>query len=128
MGGVRGLVLVVRFLVELGMLASLAWWGFETFDGAAAFAVGVAAPLAAAVVWGAFVAPKARWSVAVPVRVAIELVLFALATLALVTVGAYALAGVFGALAVATSILNATTEPGLASPSTSCTTTWRRWS
>ena len=69
------------------MLAALAYWGFTVGDGAGAWALGVGAPLLAAIVWGAWVAPKARWPVPIPTRVAIELILFGAA------VGALAVAG-----------------------------------
>ena len=64
------------------MLGALGYWGFETGDGAATQALlGVGAPVAAAVVWGLFIAPKAshpvpqarsgsacRWSCSAPPR------------------------------------------------------------
>jgi hypothetical protein len=74
--GLRGVTLAVRFLCELAMLAALAYWGFTVGDGIGAWVLGVGAPLVAAMVWGAWVAPKARWPVSMPVRVVIELVLY----------------------------------------------------
>jgi hypothetical protein len=64
----------------------------------------------AALVWGAFVAPKARWPVSVALRVAIELTLFGLAAAGLAAAGRAPLAAAFAALAVATSLANAATE------------------
>jgi Protein of unknown function (DUF2568) len=58
--GLRGVTLTVRFLCELAMLAALASWGFTVGDGAGAWVLGIGAPLLAAIVWGAWVAPKAR--------------------------------------------------------------------
>ena len=75
MSGLHGVTLTLRFLCELAMLVALAYWGFTFGEGAAAWMLGVGAPLLAAVVWGALVAPKARWSVPISTRVAIELVL-----------------------------------------------------
>ena len=69
------------------MLAALAYWGFTVGDGAGAWVLGVGAPLLAAVVWRAWVAPKAGWPVPIPTRVVIELVLFGAA------VGGLAVAG-----------------------------------
>jgi uncharacterized protein DUF2568 len=105
--GLRGVVLAARFLCELAMLAALAFWGF----GAGAWVLGIGAPLAAAVLWGAFVAPKARWPVPRPVRVAIELVLFAAAAGALAVAGQPVAAVLLGGAALATSLLNAAQEP-----------------
>jgi hypothetical protein len=110
MSGLRGLVLAVRFVCELAMLAALAWWGAATFEGAMAFVAGIAAPLAAIVVWGMFVAPKARRPVPVVTRLLIEDVLFALTTLALFAVGPPLLAIVFALAAFTTSALNALPE------------------
>jgi hypothetical protein len=100
----------VRFLCELGLLTALAYWGFHTFDGVAGVLVGVGAPIAAAVIWGAFVAPKARWPVAVAVRVVIELVLFGAAVIALVAADQVVSAVVLGVAALWTSLLNAAGE------------------
>jgi Protein of unknown function (DUF2568) len=108
--GLRGVTLTVRFLCELAMLAALAYWGFQVGDGIGAWLLGIASPLLAAVVWGALVAPKARWPVAVPTRVVIELVLFGAAAAALAVAGQPLLAVVLGVAAVATSLLNASQE------------------
>jgi hypothetical protein len=108
--GLRGVTLTVRFLCELAMLAALAYWGFIVGDGIGAWVLGVGAPLVAAVVWGAWVAPKARWPVPIPVRVVIELVLFGVAVGALAVAGQPVLAVVLGVAALVTSLLNASQE------------------
>ena len=51
----KELNLGVRFLLELCLLAALAYAGLQV-----SVVLAVAAPLAAAVVWGLFVSPKAR--------------------------------------------------------------------
>jgi hypothetical protein len=107
MRGLRGVVLTVRFLCELAMLAALAYWGFLVGDGAGAWLLGIGAPVLAAAVWGAFVAPRARWPVPVPVRLVIELVLFGGAAAALAAAGQPALAVVLAVAALATSLANA---------------------
>lgn len=86
MDAVRGVNLGVRFLLELCALAALAYWGWRigvSMPWRLLLAVG--APLAAAVVWGMFVAPKARFDVGPGVRMAIELAVFAAAVSALVS-------------------------------------------
>jgi Protein of unknown function (DUF2568) len=108
--GLRGVTLAVRFLCELAMLAALAYWGFIVGDGIGAWMLGVGTPLLAAVVWGAWVAPKARWPVPMPVRVVIELVLFGAAVGGLTVAGQPALAVVLGVAALVTSLLNASQE------------------
>jgi hypothetical protein len=80
---VSGLVLGLRFVLELAMLAGLALGGWG-LAGSATAATGirvvaaVAAPAAGAVVWGAWIAPKARRRLDDPARLALESVLFAL--------------------------------------------------
>jgi hypothetical protein len=102
--------LTVRFLCELAMLATLAYWGFQVGDGVGAWLLGIGAPLLAAVVWGVLVAPKARWPVPIPIRVVIELVLFGAAVAALAVAGQPLLAVVLGVAALATSLFNASQE------------------
>ena len=110
MSGLRGVTLTVRFLCELAMLAALAFWGFGAGEGVGAWALGIGAPLLAAATWGAFVAPKARWPVPAPLRVAIELVLFGLAAAALAAAGQPLAAVVLGVAGVVTSLLNEAQE------------------
>jgi Protein of unknown function (DUF2568) len=110
MSGLRGVTLTVRFLCELAMLAALTSWGFQAGDGVTAWVLGIGAPLLAAVVWGALVAPKARWPAPIQVRVVIELVLYAAAVAALVVTGQPVLAVALAVAALTTSLLNAWQE------------------
>jgi hypothetical protein len=65
----------LRFLLELALLVGVGWWGAHAVGWWAA----VVLPLAAALLWGSFLSPKARWTIPPPARLALELVLFALA-------------------------------------------------
>ena len=61
--GLKGLLLAIRFGLELAALAALGYWGIETGDGAVTkIVLGLGAPLVAAVLWGLFVSPKAGFS------------------------------------------------------------------
>jgi Protein of unknown function (DUF2568) len=113
MSGLRGIVLTIRFLCELAMLAGLASWGFRVGDGAGAWLLGIGAPVLAAAIWGAFVAPRARWPVPVPVRLVTELVLFGAAVAALAAAGQPVLAATLAVAALATSLVNARSSPGV---------------
>ena len=104
--GLRGVTLTARFLCELAMLAALAYWGYVVGDGVWAWLLGLAAPAGAAVVWGTFVAPRAKVPVPAPVRVAIELVLFAAAAAGLAAAGQPVAAVVLGVAGLVTSLLN----------------------
>jgi Protein of unknown function (DUF2568) len=110
MSGLRGVTLTARFLCELAMLAALAYWGFGAGDGPGAWLLGIGAPVLAAAVWGSLVAPKARWPVPGPVRVAIELVLFGAAAAALAAAGQPVAGLVLGVAGVVTSLLNEAQE------------------
>src|ERR671915_1774469 len=104
--GLRGVTLTARFLCELAMLAALAYWGYVVGDGVWAWLLGLAAPAGAAVVWGTFVAPRAKVPVPAPVRVAIELVLFAAAATGLAAARQPVAAIVLGGAGLVTSLLN----------------------
>jgi Protein of unknown function (DUF2568) len=106
LSGARGATLTARFLCELAMLAVLAFWGYVVGEGPWAWLLGVGAPALAAVVWGTFVAPKARIPVSAPVRVQIELVLYAVAAVGLGSAGQPVAAVVLAAAGLVTSLLN----------------------
>jgi len=94
----------VRFALELCALAALGYWGFHTNDSLASdLVVGLGAPLAFALVWGAWIAPKAPYRLDDPVRLILEVTVFAAAVVALVDAANPILAGVL-AVAVAINI------------------------
>jgi hypothetical protein len=104
--GLRGVTLTARFLCELAMLAALAFWGYVVGEGVWAWLLGLAAPVVAAVVWGTFVAPRAKVPVPAPVRMAIELVLYAAAAAGLAVAGQPVAAVVLAVGGLVTSVLN----------------------
>jgi hypothetical protein len=66
---VKAANLALRFLLELAALAALGYWGATVdADTAARVALGVGLPLAAALFWGMFVAPRARVVLSTGVR------------------------------------------------------------
>jgi exosortase/archaeosortase len=72
------------FLLELGALAALAWWGAVTGNGTAAkILLAVACPAAAAVVWGLFAAPRAAVRLPTAGILVVKTVVFGAATVAL---------------------------------------------
>jgi Protein of unknown function (DUF2568) len=101
----RSVNLAVRLLCELGLLVALAVWGFRTGAGAATkVALGLGAPLAAAVIWGLWVAPASQRRLADPARLVVEVVLFAAGVAALAAAG-YVLVAVVFAVVVAANIV-----------------------
>jgi hypothetical protein len=76
--GLAGAVLTIRFLTEVALLAGLAIAGARLGDGIVFKIVdAVLLPLAAAAVWGMFIAPRARRRLAEPARLVVEVALFA---------------------------------------------------
>ena len=95
----------LRFLLELGVLGALGWWGFTTAHGAQRWLLGIGAPVAAAVVWAMFVNPNGSQATADPVRLLLELVVFGAGVAALAAAGYRRPARVFGALVAVHLIL-----------------------
>lgn len=80
--------LAVRFLLELCALGVLGYWSFVVEGNPVAkLALGLGAPLLAAVVWGMFVAPKAAVSLDMPLRLVPEALVFGSAVAALFATG-----------------------------------------
>ena len=107
MGGAwNGLWLTAAFVSELAALAALGWWGF-TLDAppAVRVLVGIAVPLLAAVLWGAFAAPRAPVQV-MALTVLVKLVVLGGGVLALLATGHPRLAAALGAVALLGSVLS----------------------
>ena len=79
-----GALLAVKFVLELALLGAAAWWGADT----AGWPLAIAAPLAVALLWGRFAAPRSAHRLDRGARIAFELGMFALAAAGLVSVGA----------------------------------------
>jgi hypothetical protein len=103
--GVKGVLLAVRFGLELAALVALGYWGFDTGDGTLTkILLGLGAPLVAAVLWGLFVSPKARFRSPV-LKAVFELVVFGAAVLALVGAEQTGFAIAFAVVAILDSVL-----------------------
>jgi len=76
---VRGLNLAIRFVLELCMFSTFAWWGFSTGANTFVKIIAGAGLALAAIVWGIFLSPKAKVKLPVSVRVVMELLLFGIA-------------------------------------------------
>jgi hypothetical protein len=93
---VKAFLLALRFLLELGALASLAWWGAGI-----SLVVAVAAPLAFAVLWGLFMSPTARIELPVEARRVVEAALWVAAAAALGAVWTPLAVAIFAVVAIA---------------------------
>jgi hypothetical protein len=85
--GVRGIALVVRFLLELALLVGAGAAALLLLPDPWRWIVMVLAPAAIAVVWGLALSPRRRYDITGPGRVALETLLFAGTGLALVAAG-----------------------------------------
>jgi hypothetical protein len=80
----KGLNVLVRFLLEICMLAAVGYWGFKTGSGwALKLAVGMGLPILIAVIWGLFVAPKAMYPLRGAAHLALSFILLGSGAIAL---------------------------------------------
>lgn len=96
---------VVRLLVELFAFFTFAFWGFTTWPFPWNIVVGIAAPVAAILLWALFVSPKAVLAVHPFVRAVVELIIFAAATVAWWTMGQVWIGLAFAIVAVASGVI-----------------------
>lgn len=97
-----------RFVLELGALGAMAWWGLSKDDGLSQWALAIGVPAAAAAIWATFTVPNdpsrgGEGLIHVPgwVRLGIELAVFTAGALALVDIDQAPLgAGLGGAVFV----------------------------
>jgi hypothetical protein len=72
----KGINLLVRFLLELCMYAAIGYWGFKTGSGwFMKSLLGIGLPVLIAVLWGLFLAPKATHPLSGMPRLLLELIL-----------------------------------------------------
>ncbi len=88
----------LRFFLELGMLAAVAYWGWWEAHGVLRWLLAFAAPALVIAVWGRFMAPKSSRRVRDPWRLVLEILLFGSAVAALARADDPVGAAVFGAL------------------------------
>jgi uncharacterized membrane protein YeiH len=98
----KGANLALRFALELAALAAVGWWGWDA-GGPLLALVAVAAVV---VVWGLFVAPRRRYDLPLPLRLAVELAVWLAAGAALAATGHTALGVAFVVLAVVSGVVN----------------------
>ncbi len=98
--------LALAFLLELCLLAAFCYWGFHTNTSLPAkVALGIGLPLAVAVFWGMFMAPRARYPVSRPLYWINYCILFGIGALMLAFAGQLTLAIVFAILALLNMLL-----------------------
>lgn len=95
-----------RFFIELAALAAFGYWGFHLGGNLLMkLVLGLGAPLLMAVVWGLFLAPTARHRTTGAMYLALEIVIFGLATVCLALTDQVMAALVFGCCAAINTVL-----------------------
>ncbi len=98
--------LALAFFLELGVLAALGYWGFQTGQGTIArIALGIGVPAVAVVVWALFGSPQAVWHLDGALRLLLEVIFFGSAAVALYAVGQHVLGVMFALLFVLNTVL-----------------------
>ena len=93
MEALKGINLLVRFLLELCMLAAVGYWGVHTQSTwTMKVLLGIGLPLLIAVFWGMFVSPKAKYPLRGLPRLVVELILLGSGSVALFASGQTSLA------------------------------------
>ena len=102
----KGLNLLVRFLLELAMLAAVGYWGLKTGSGwIMKVVLGIGMPILIAVVWGLFVAPKARYPLHGAAHLALGFVLLGSGAVALFASGRADLGWIYMIILVVNHVL-----------------------
>jgi hypothetical protein len=106
MEAIRLLNLLVRFLLELCLLAAVGYWGFKTHSSwELKILFGIGLPLLIAALWGMFVAPKAAYQLDGVLYLAAEFVLLGSGAVALFASGKPNMAWIYAIMVVANKVL-----------------------
>jgi hypothetical protein len=101
-----GALLALRFLSEVALLAVLAVAGARLGTGPLTkIGLALLGPLVAVLIWGVFVAPESRNRLPDPVRLVVEIAVFAGSSIVLALVGFPVPGVIFGVVAVAAALL-----------------------
>ena len=107
----RGINLALAFLLELAALAALAYWGYCTGNSTfTSLLLGIGIPLIAAILWGLFAAPRARFPNPF-LKIGVKALVFGAAFFALIAKDQTVLAILFGVLVVGNFLMLRVTKP-----------------
>ncbi|WHY92603.1 YrdB family protein [Neobacillus cucumis] len=106
LAGLQFLNLLLRFLLELTSLYVWGYLGYKTGNSPLfQWLLAIGAPLVVAVIWGLMGAPKAAIQLSEPVHLILEIIVFGLPILLLVTVGKSEMAWILGSLLLVNKLL-----------------------
>ena len=97
-----GIVLAVRFILELCLLAAFGWAGAKVAPSGAQLTGGAGVVICVAAAWGLFLSPRRRIEIGPGARLMAEILLFAMASAALF-IGGHSLLAI---LLMATALIN----------------------
>ena len=101
MNALKSINLAVRFLLEICVLISVGYWGFNAGTGwFPRILLGIGAPLLIAVIWSMFGAPKAPYHLTGFMMFVLELVVFGSGVAALLATKNYPLARDFTVIVI----------------------------
>jgi hypothetical protein len=115
----KNLNLALRFALELCALGLLAYWGVRSGgQPVVRIVLGIGLPVLAAVFWGSFVSPKARFGGSRKRRLLLGLLVFLLAAMAFMNLGHVLLGVLYGTVTILNTALTYAwgPQPGETSP------------
>jgi hypothetical protein len=106
MNALKGINLLVRFLLELCMLAAVGYWGFKSQSSwGMKILFGIGLPVLIAVIWGYFMAPRSTHRLSgVPFTV-MDIILLGSGAVALYASGLLTLAWIYAVVLIVSEIL-----------------------
>jgi Protein of unknown function (DUF2568) len=96
----RGALLLVRFLSEIGALVAFTLWGFHESGW-----FGVIPPIVGGAIWGRWMAPRSASRLPDPRRLVAEIVFFGAAASAFAAAGAPVVGIAYGVVAIVCAVL-----------------------
>jgi hypothetical protein len=103
---IKNVNLLMRFALELCVLLSIGYWGFQLKGSLIIkFGVGVGLPIIVMTIWGMFIAPQSAYLLPIPLRTIMEVIVFGLGAFALYASGLHGMAKIFSILVCINMIL-----------------------
>jgi len=104
--GLKAVNLGIAFLLELCVLAALAYWGLQSADSLLLkIVLGIGVPLLVAVIWGRFMAPTSKTRLTGSRYLLMKLIIFGAEAIALAVAGQVTLAIIFAIVSVINEVL-----------------------
>ncbi|UYO96260.1 YrdB family protein [Microbacterium sp. M28] len=96
---------IIRVVILLAALASLALWGFASWDLPWSVIVGIGAPVVVLLVWALFLSPRPVLRVHPFLRAAVELLVYVGVTIAWWSMGQAVIGSIFAVVAIAAGVI-----------------------